>query len=456
LSFFCCYSFIVRYQSLLVNMQSKYTVVQSKKAKSAVRKSKKSSEWLSEESDEYDAALASTPELIARGKLLITDDNPTGQAPGLNQSGPGMLNLLTRLQTYASILKKDGLRSPEIPKKLTWTFPPGRKVALANAAALKVAKANDVKPVVSGTLELVEKERSTKQFAMSTVQQPKGGRKPSARARYCPIDKFGSYTSGTKKFASSALEPVQKDGTDDISSESSSDVSDTAKKADNGLHAEERKQKKARISLALDDALMLTGFPLLPNFEEEYVEQSDNIDIVEEMKVSDNIDIDEVKLHEFLDDELDQLTYGHNSRLFYDCVKALPEGAYVYLPPTGPKSSVFQNAFSCPKDCLLPTLQDADSVMSGQQQRSCKDAETRCRYHYLCQKTFWGATSIDELKTGFAAVNKDYHMDVVMIGEGFTNSVWGHTNTLQYDVQKLWFYLNEIKNDKFMEKYVLW
>jgi hypothetical protein len=234
---------------------------------------------------------------------------------------------------------------------------------------------------------------------------------------------------------------VQKDGTDDISSESSSDVSDTVKKADDGLHAEERKQKKARISLALDDALMLTGFPLLPTFEEEYVTQCENIDIVEEMKVSDNIDIDEVELHEFLGDELDQLTYGHNSRLFYDCVKALPEGTYVYLPPTGPKSSVFQNAFSCPKDCLLPTLQDADSVMSGQQQRSCKDAATRCRYHYLCQKAFWGATSIDELKTGFAAVNKDYHMDVVMIGEGFTNSVWGHTNTLQYDVQKLWFYL---------------
>ena len=401
---------------------SNYTVVKSKKEKVAVRKSKKGNE--SEDSDDYEAALA-----------VIDESNV--------QTFERIQDIASQLsdKTYAGILKKDGLQSPEIPKKLTWTFPPGRKVALAKAAALKLGSVNEVKPAVSGKLEMVEKERSTKQFAVSTVQQPKRERKPSARARYCPIDKFGSYTSGTKKFASSALEPLQDDRQEGISSVDSSEVSSDIETADDLNNESDRKPKKARIEMEPDDALSLTGFPLLPDFEEESVKHAASGDIVEETKVSVNTDIDDVKLHEFSGDELGQLVYGHNSQLFYDCVEALPEGEYVDILPTWPGSSAFQNTFSCPKDCLLPTLQDADSVMNKQQRRSCEDAPTRCKYHYLCQKAFWGATSIDELQTGFTAVTKDYHMDVVMIGEGFTNSVWDHTNTLQFDVQKLWFYL---------------
>ena len=172
---------------------SSYTVVKSKKEKVAVQKSKKGNG--SEDSEDYEAALA------------VIDESNMQTFERIHEIASQLSD-----KTYASILKKDGLQSPEIPKKLTWTFPPGRKVALAKAAALKLGSVSEVKPAVSGKLEMVEKERSTKQFAVSTVQQPKRERKPSARARYCPIDKFGSYTSGTKKFASSALEPLQDDG----------------------------------------------------------------------------------------------------------------------------------------------------------------------------------------------------------------------------------------------------
>jgi hypothetical protein len=274
---------------------SNYTVVKSKKEKVAVRKSKKGNG--SEDSDDYEAALA------------VIDESNVQTFERIQDTASQLSD-----KTYAGILKKDGLQSPEIPKKLTWTFPPGRKVALAKAAALKLGSVNEVKPAVSGKLEMVEKERSTKQFAVSTVQQPKRERKPSARARYCPIDKFGSYTSGTKKFASSALEPLQDDRQEGISSVDSSEVSSDIETADDLNNESDRKTKKARIGMEPDDALSLTGFPLLPDFEEESVKHSASGDIVEETKVSVNSDIDDVKLHEFSGDELGQFVYGHNSQ----------------------------------------------------------------------------------------------------------------------------------------------
>ena len=44
------------------------------------------------DSDGVDAALLSTPELVDRGELLITADNPTGQPPGMVATGPNVLN----------------------------------------------------------------------------------------------------------------------------------------------------------------------------------------------------------------------------------------------------------------------------------------------------------------------------------------------------------------------------
>ena len=54
------------------------------------------------DTDGVDAATISTPELVARGKLLITADNPTGQPPGHDNQLPGMLTLLNRFQTYVT------------------------------------------------------------------------------------------------------------------------------------------------------------------------------------------------------------------------------------------------------------------------------------------------------------------------------------------------------------------
>jgi hypothetical protein len=48
------------------------------------------------DTDGRDARLLSTPELLEKCRMVITKDNPTGQSPGLVQTGPTMLNLLTR------------------------------------------------------------------------------------------------------------------------------------------------------------------------------------------------------------------------------------------------------------------------------------------------------------------------------------------------------------------------
>lgn len=98
---------------------SEYTVVESKKARKASRKSTTKSSSTVDEYDKaldiidrennqtyqkiksmiasqvsdtvgLDVSLLSTPELIARGRMVITKDNPTGQPPGLNVKEPTM------------------------------------------------------------------------------------------------------------------------------------------------------------------------------------------------------------------------------------------------------------------------------------------------------------------------------------------------------------------------------
>ena len=112
---------------------------------------------------------------------MITADNLTGQPPGMVATGPNMLNLLNRLETYSSILKKNGLRPSELPKTVAKlkssfpSFPPGRDVAKAHkaaqSAAVKVqtaaASPKVSKPAVN---PLVMVWKSTKQYAVSTVQ----------------------------------------------------------------------------------------------------------------------------------------------------------------------------------------------------------------------------------------------------------------------------------------------
>ena len=171
---------------------SSYKVVESKRVKKAATKKAKNtgdeddlieyqrlkgliSSQISD-TDGIDASEASTPELIARAKLVITADNPTGQPPGKDSKQPGMLTLMTRLQTYSSILKKNvGLESPASSSKLgNFSFPPGkapryeRQSPVKKAPPVKVTKevkfASVVKPLV-----LEKKTLSTKQYAVSTV-----------------------------------------------------------------------------------------------------------------------------------------------------------------------------------------------------------------------------------------------------------------------------------------------
>jgi hypothetical protein len=78
----------------------------------------------------------------------------------------------------------------------------------------------------------------------------------------------------------------------------------------------------------------------------------------------------------FPDADLLELEQGYNAQLFYACVGALPDGVYEDSPP---ENLLEQNY----RRCLL-------------------------------------------------GLTKNEHLDVVMVGEGFTNSVWDHASTLQY------------------------
>lgn len=87
----------------------------------------------------------------------------------------------------------------------------------------------------------------------------------------------------------------------------------------------------------------------------------------------------------------------------------------------------------------MPPLDDSESLLTDQERRSCESEEWRCKYHYVCHKAFWHKTNIDEVKDELLTLTKDSHLSAVMMG----NSVWCHTNTLQHDVQKFWYYLKK-------------
>jgi hypothetical protein len=106
------------------------------------------------DTDGGDANLLSTPELLAKCKSVITKDNPTGQPPGSVQTGPTMLNLLTRYQTYATIVKGTAVRAPvqqqvSKPRSGFASFPPGRDAASAHKAVAAKVKAATASPKVT-------------------------------------------------------------------------------------------------------------------------------------------------------------------------------------------------------------------------------------------------------------------------------------------------------------------
>ncbi len=147
-------------------------------------------------------------------------------------------------------------------------------------------------------------------------------------------------------------------------------------------------------------------------------------------------------IHAFGEENLLELEQGYDAHLFYECIT----GVYEDSPP--PVHGVFQQIFTCPAEFLLPLLTDHDTTMTARDRRSCASVTLRNQYLFLCQKTFWNK-SIDECRGYLLGLTKDYHMDVVMIGEGFTNSVWDHASTLQYDLQKLWHYIQTYGKEQY-------
>ena len=412
------------------------------------------------DTDGVDATTISTPELIARGKLLITADNPTGQPPGHDNQLPGMLTLLNRIQTYATILQKPiGLSSPSLPKQGNFTFPPGRAlknerkspaIPKVTAKTSKTVKfASDTKP-----LAMEKKTLTTKQYAVSTVQQPRYQREPSSRSRGdTAINRFGAWTSGVKTYATSALSSPGKEqllGIDD-------GLLDAIDSDESDLDIMEPAAKKARTD---EEALQLTGYPLLP--ADSMVADMD-IDIMSDAgnaggdgSVEDqqdvNIDEKEVEslstddsqaVHIFFKEELETLQHGKNAHLFYDCIEPLPQGVYEHTPAVVHRAGVFHQPFDCPPEYRLPMLPEAQAVMTEIEQRSCQSKHIAHQYSYLCQSTFWNVESIDGLRDTLLQLTSANHMDIVMLGQGFTNSEWDPTQSLQHDAQKLWYYLHK-------------
>ena len=285
--------------------------------------------------------------------------------------------------------------------------------------------------------------------------QPRYQREPSSRSRGdTTIDRFGAWTSGVKKYATSALSSPGKEQLlvidDGLLDEIDSDESD--------LDIMEPATKKARVN---EEALQLTGYPLLPADDMDIESASDSDSFRSDTMDANHHDLydndkddasngkedasigtdDGESLHTFFDEELQTLQHGTDSHLFFDCVQPLPQGIYVHshaFPHTE-----FHQPFVCPPDCLLPTLADAQEIMTAQEQRSCQSSEIAHRYIYICQLSFWNVATIESLRDKLLDLTKANHMDIVMLGQGFTNTVWSHTETLQHDAQKLWYYLQK-------------
>jgi hypothetical protein len=398
------------------------------------------------DTDGRDARFLSTPELLEKCRMVITKDNPTGQSPGLVQTGPTMLNLLTRYQTYANIVKGTAVQTSvgqqmSKPRSSFASFPPGRDAAKAHKAVVAAAKAKTASPKVSkqvvtttsGIKPLIM--RSVKQFAVSTIQGQAETGTSGGRSRYCPVDRFGSYTRGQRKFATSALDDKRK-----MPLHSGQELIDLLNDSDgHDVPVIDPPAKKQRI---IDDDSMWVGLPLLKDEDCDGFDDAISDDIESDIgsDISGASIVTSEGLLTFPDADLLELEQGYNAQLFYACVGALPEGVYEDSPPPDHSTGLFQSSFICPQDFVLQSLTDHDTTLTIQDLRLWESATLRHQYLFLCQRTFWNKT-IDECKDCLLGLTKNEHLDVVMVGEGFTNSVWDHASTLQYDVQKLWYYV---------------
>lgn len=142
---------------------------------------------------------------------------------------------------------------PSSARKFNLSFPPARVASMAKNCALAAAKNEQVKVVTFETgvkpLVLEKKERSTKQYAMSTIQQPKTGREPSSRARYKPVDRYGAFDRGEKKFATSVLDSDKhpdNEPEEDVMDDDIDMSSDTEHTLESEMEISEPHKKNAR------------------------------------------------------------------------------------------------------------------------------------------------------------------------------------------------------------------
>ena len=171
------------------------------------------------------------------------------------------------------------------------------------------------------------------------------------------MDRFGSYTRGQRKFATSAVDNERQ-----VSVNPDQEMIDL-NSDDSSVQVVDPPAKKQR---TVDDNVLWDDLPLLPDTDLDALDDmvSDGIESDEDSAISITSIATSEGIHIFGEADLLELEQGYAVLFIYECVNALPHGVYENSP----------------------------------------------RPLHECRDKLLGLT-------------KDDHMDVVMIGEGFTNSV---------------------------------
>lgn len=132
-------------------------------------------------------------------------------------NGPKHVEFVEQVGNVFSYTEEERSQTVAKPKSSFPSFPRGRDLAKAHKAARSAAAKVQTtaaspkvsKPAVetaSGVKPLLIVRKSTKQYAVSAVQGQTDTRASGAHSRYCPVDRFGSYTRGERKVATSAVD----------------------------------------------------------------------------------------------------------------------------------------------------------------------------------------------------------------------------------------------------------
>ena len=315
------------------------------------------------DTDGIDAGLLSTPELSLRAGKLITTLNPTGHPPGLDVKESDMKDLLARLDTYASVTHRGSLASAGHSLHSGLASPTNCSTSNTKLAAQASASSKPVVEKASKSVKFctsspqggVPKRQSAKstQFALSTTQKLKTDQRQKDRSRDSSIERFGKFTSGTTRLATSAL---TKDAGETILSEKDDTISEFSDSSADS----EVEMKRKRLRSEDDDSF---DFPLLP--DSVLVSIGDPVDPLgpntDDSKDGENTSDgpsnsqqsseDSQSLQYFLPKELFEIENGHESELFYEHVVPLTEDDIQYVPPP-----IMRTAFSNKFSCALPVV----------------------------------------------------------------------------------------------------